>query len=120
MSVTRREFGKLAMATVPATLIGDRSLASAQATPRPNSLINGVQVGVITYSYRAMPDQSAEAVLRYVLESGISAVELMGGPIEAFAGAPAFPRPQGGPGGPGGPARPGVSVTSAIAASVWI
>ncbi|MGV3518069.1 sugar phosphate isomerase/epimerase family protein [Luteitalea sp.] len=107
MSVTRREFGKLAMATVPAALIGDRSLASAQATARPNSLINGVQVGVITYSYRAMPDQSAEAVLRYVLESGISAVELMGGPIEAFAGAPAFPRPQGGPGGPGGPARPG-------------
>ena len=32
MSVTRREFGKLAMATVPAALIGDRSLASARSS----------------------------------------------------------------------------------------
>ena len=31
-----------------------------------------------------MPDQSAEATLRYILESGISAVELMGGPIESL------------------------------------
>jgi sugar phosphate isomerase/epimerase len=104
MSVTRREFGKLAMATVPATLIGDRALAGVLAQQsKPSSLINGVQIGVITYSYRAMPEQGAEAVLRYVQESGISAVELMGGPIEAYAGAPAMPRPAGGAGGPGGP-----------------
>ena len=108
MSITRRAFGKLAMATVPATLIGDRSLASAQAAQRPSSLINGVQIGVITYSYRAMPAQGADAVLRYVLDSGISAVELMGGPIEAYAGAPTMARPAGGPaGGPGGAAGPG-------------
>jgi sugar phosphate isomerase/epimerase len=108
MSVTRREFGKLAMATVPAALIGGRTLASGQAARRPNSLINGVQIGVITYSYRAMPEQGADAVLRYVLESGISAVELMGGPIEAYAGAPAMARlAGGGRGGPGGPGGPG-------------
>jgi len=89
MSLTRREFGKLAMATVPATLIGDRSLANALAAQsRPTSLINGVQVGVITYSYRAMPEQGADAVLRYVLESGISAVELMGGPAEGLVCSP--------------------------------
>ena len=35
-----------------------------------------------------MPDQSAEAILRYVLDSGISRIEFMGGPVEAFAGAP--------------------------------
>jgi sugar phosphate isomerase/epimerase len=35
-----------------------------------------------------MPDQSAEAILRYVLESGINRIEFMGGPVEAFAGAP--------------------------------
>ncbi len=102
MSVTRREFGRLAMATVPAAFIGGRSMALAQAA-RPDSSINGVQLGVITYSYRAMPDQGADAILRYVLESGISAVELMGNSIEAYAGAPAMPRPSGGPGGPGGP-----------------
>lgn len=107
MSVTRREFGKLAMATVPAALMGERALAATQATSRPNSSINGVQVGVITYSYRAMPEQGADAVLRYVLDSGISAVELMGNAIEAYAGAPALPaRPTPPPGAGGGQRQP--------------
>jgi sugar phosphate isomerase/epimerase len=103
MSVTRREFGKLALASLPAAALLEHQLAGALiAQSRANSLINGVQIGVITYSYRSMPDQSAEAVLRYILDSGISAVELMGGPIEAYAGAPAPPR-LGGPGGAPGP-----------------
>lgn len=55
---------------------------------KPNSLIDGVQIGVITYSFRDMPDQSAEATLQYVLDAGVSAIELMGGPAESFAGAP--------------------------------
>ncbi|MEM9325145.1 MAG: TIM barrel protein [Bacteroidota bacterium] len=55
------------------------------------SVFKGVQVGVITYSYRSMPDQSAEATLQYVLDSGISAIELMGGPAESFAGMPQSP-----------------------------
>ena len=53
---------------------------------RPNSIINGVQIGVITYSFRSMPDQSAEATLKYILDCGISAIELMGDPAESFAG----------------------------------
>lgn len=114
MNVTRREFGKLAMATVPAALAGNSALASVVQS-RPSSLINGVQVGVITYSYRAMPDQGADAVLRYVLDSGISAVELMGNSIEAYAGAPAAPRPSGGPGGPGGRRPPTPEETAARA-----
>jgi sugar phosphate isomerase/epimerase len=44
-----------------------------------------------------MPDQSAEATLRYVVDSGISAIELMNGPAEHFAGAP----PEGRRGGRG-------------------
>ena len=76
--LTRREFGTLALAAFPAL----------QLPRRPNSVINGVNVGTITYSYRSMPDQSAEAILRYALESGISQIEFMGGPVEAFAGAP--------------------------------
>ncbi|MAU71694.1 MAG: xylose isomerase [Pseudozobellia sp.] len=58
---------------------------------KPNSLINGVQIGVITYSFRSMPDQSAEATLKYVTDSGISAIELMGDPAESFAGKPESP-----------------------------
>jgi sugar phosphate isomerase/epimerase len=80
---TRREFGKLALATAVTPL---RSLLAA--ADRPNSLIGGVQIGTITYSYRSMPDQSAEATLRYIVDSGISAIELMNGPAESFAGAP--------------------------------
>ena len=89
MNITRREFGKLA-AAVP--------LASLATTERPNSVIGGVQVGTITYSYRSMPDQSAQALLGYIVSNGISAVELMGQPAEQFAGAPSSGRGGGGRG----------------------
>ena len=58
---------------------------------KPNSLINGVTIGAITYSFRSMPDQSAEATLKYVIDSGISSIELMGDPAESFAGKPKNP-----------------------------
>jgi sugar phosphate isomerase/epimerase len=94
MPYTRRELGKLALAVPAASLIP--SWVTGQ--PKPNSLIEGVQIGTITYSYRSMADQSAEATLKYIVESGISAIELMGGPAESFAGAP---QPAGGRGGRG-------------------
>src|SRR3954468_23318841 len=102
MSYTRREFGKLALASIPAAAILGRgdSILGALAQAKPNSLIDGVQIGTITYSYRSMPDQSAEATLKYIVDSGISAIELMGGPVESFAGAPTSGR-SGGPGGGG-------------------
>ena len=84
------------MAVPAASLVGRPFAALAQAR-KPNSVIEGVSIGTITYSYRSMPDQSAEATLRYVLESGISQIELMNGPAESFAGAP--PGARGGGGG---------------------
>jgi sugar phosphate isomerase/epimerase len=106
MSYSRREFGKLALAGLPAAAMLGRSesiFGAFGAQAKPNSLIDGVQIGTITYSYRQIPDQSAEATLKYILDSGISAVEIMGGPVESFAGAPTSGR-GGGPGGaaPGG------------------
>ena len=102
MEYTRRDFGKLALAASGAALCGrSETLAAAlQQVARPNSTINGVRVGAITYSYRTMADQSAEATLRYIVDSGISQIEFMGGPVEAFAGAPQAP--QGGGGRRGG------------------
>jgi sugar phosphate isomerase/epimerase len=92
MGYTRREFTKLALTAAPGIgLIGDPVRASARVQ-KPNSLIGGVQIGAITYSYRQMPDQSAEATLKYVIDSGISAIELMDGPAEAFAGRPSSGR----------------------------
>src|SRR5213592_4106750 len=121
MSYTRREFGKLAIAGLPAAAVlgSNESIFGAFAqSAKPNSIINGVQIGTITYSYRSMPDQSAEATLKYIVDSGISGIELMGGPVESFAGAPSSGRggrggrgpagagPQAGaPGGAGGEGR---------------
>ena len=95
MLYTRRELGKLALAVPAAGFLPVSILGQG----RPNSNMDGVQIGTITYSFRSMPDQSAEATLKYILESGISAIELMGGPVESFAGAPA--------GNPGGGAPSG-------------
>jgi len=109
MSYTRREFGKLALAGLPAAAVmarGESVFGAFAAQAKPNSLIDGVQIGTITYSYRSMPDQSAEATLKYVVDSGISAIELMGGPAESFAGAPAAAG-RGGAGGARGAAAPG-------------
>jgi sugar phosphate isomerase/epimerase len=78
------------------------------AQGKPNSVFGGVQIGAITYSYRTMEDQSAEATLKYLLGSGLSACELMDGPAEMFAGAPQPPargRGAGAGGGRGGGRR---------------
>ena len=106
---TRREFGKLALASVPAAALNKTIAGSGLLQAKPNSLINGVQIGVITYSYRSMPDQSAEATLRYIVDSGISAIELMGGPVNAYARARTGFQPStgGGRGAGGGGRGPG-------------
>ena len=103
MDYTRREFGRLALATMPAVAMFDKTLiGSALAQAKPNSLFNGVQIGTITYSYRSMPDQSAEATLQYIVDSGISAVELMGGPVDSWARAKGNYAPPSGPPAAGG------------------
>jgi len=89
---TRRQFLGTTAALISGTVLGSSKLFGSPAIIRrldkPNSLIDGVQIGLITYSFRDMPDQSAEATLQYVLDCGVSAIELMGGPAESFAGAP--------------------------------
>ncbi len=52
------------------------------------SKFGGVQIGITTYSYRAMADQSLPAVLNYLVESGINSVELKGDPLEKYLGIP--------------------------------
>jgi sugar phosphate isomerase/epimerase len=56
----------------------------AFADEKPDSNFNGVQIGVITYSYRSLPC-SAEELLSYITQCGISSVELMGDAAEDFA-----------------------------------
>lgn len=91
LQVNRREFtGALATAIsgillTPKELFGFPSIIKSYQ--KPSSLINGVQIGVITYSFRSLPC-NAEQVIQYCKDSGINAIELMGNTGEAFAGAP--------------------------------
>jgi sugar phosphate isomerase/epimerase len=64
------------------------------AAGKPNSKFGGVQIGAITYSYRSMADQSADAVLNYAVQSGLSSIELMGDVAERFAGMPQSKDPE--------------------------
>ena len=106
MEYTRRELGILALAVPCAAALGRSKTLFAELTQagKPDSRFGGVQVGVITYSYRSMPDQSAEAILKYTVDSGISAIELMGGPVTQYAQARTgfTPSPGGAGGGRGG------------------
>src|SRR5688500_12826 len=81
--ITRRIVlgGAAALATkaiVPRTVFG------AEET-KPNSVINGVRIGCITYSYRGGPD-TAEYTLDCLLKDGLSETEMMDGPIRSYAG----------------------------------
>ncbi|MEZ5039623.1 MAG: sugar phosphate isomerase/epimerase [Saprospiraceae bacterium] len=90
--ISRRRFIGTTTSLLAGVAVGAPSLIGAPSIlkfyNKPNSIINGVQIGVITYSFRSMEDQSAEATLKYIIDSGISATELMGDPAEAFAGKP--------------------------------
>jgi sugar phosphate isomerase/epimerase len=92
MDFTRRDLGKLALAALPVTRL---------TAAKPNSNFGGVEIGVITYSYRSMPGANdAKELLKYIVDSGVSGIELMGPAAEIYAGSPA---PAGrGPGGGGG------------------
>src|SRR5690349_1259381 len=75
MNYSRRDFGKLALAALPAA-------ASATAI---NSRIDGVQIGVISYSFRDLP---VSQIIPAMMKIGLGEVELMFNHAEALAGAP--------------------------------
>ena len=79
MLYTRRDIGKIAVAA---------GAVSTVLAAKPDSNFGGVQIGCITYSFRALPS-SAEEVLKYCLDCGVSAIELMSNVAESYSGAPA-------------------------------
>lgn len=101
MNPSRRAFTKLLLGAVPAagllsSLPSLRAAATATPGARPNSKVNGVQIGLnVPYSFgnNAMdPDE----VLAKCVQLGISALELRTQPVEIFLGVPASPpRPRG-------------------------
>src|SRR5689334_21513634 len=85
MDYSRRDFGKIVLAGLPLSLL----------QPKPNSKINGVQIGSISYSFRMIP--SADDILKAYVTIGLSECELMSNHAEQLAGAP--PAAFGGRGG---------------------
>src|SRR3569623_657613 len=114
MNFTRRDFGKFALAGVPAAagLSIPGLLSAAQS-----SKIDGVQIGAITYSFRGAPAQGgvAPADMPAVMQKiGLSEVELMSGDCESIAGIPQNPNTgRGGFGG--GRGRGGRGATGEVA-----
>lgn len=70
-----------------ASLLGAGMMFTGKAFARAQKN-NGVEVGAITYSFRSMPG-SIDDIIRYCKASGITAIELMGDPAEAWCGSPA-------------------------------
>jgi hypothetical protein len=94
MNISRRDIGKLALASLPAARIW---------AAKPDSKFGGVQVGInIPYSFHELPS-SADDILRYMAETNISAAELRLQPVEAYLKAP---RPWTAPAVPRGTPRP--------------
>jgi len=81
--LSRRDFGRIAMAAVPATLSAQGG--RGRALPKPNSKFAGVQVGVITYSFMGV--QTAD-LIPTIVRLGINEVELMSNHAEALVSAP--------------------------------
>lgn len=77
--ISRRTFVGSTSAIMAATSIIPKTSWAA----KPNSNFNGVQVGVITYSYRSM-SKKPEDVLQHIINSGISSIELMGNTPEEY------------------------------------
>lgn len=89
-SLSRRQFVRqsILFGGVIGTSAGLGMPVSLLRNRYPDSKFEGVQIGVTTYSYRSMPDKSIEAQLKDILKDGINAVELVGNPVEQFAGRP--------------------------------
>jgi sugar phosphate isomerase/epimerase len=92
-SLSRREFGKLTLAGLPASWVLGSLPLSAGA--KIESKINGVQIGAITYSFRSIPNP--DDIIKAYVSIGLGEMELMSNHAEALAGAPS-----GRGGGPGG------------------
>jgi sugar phosphate isomerase/epimerase len=100
-NLTRRQFGQLAIAAVPASLLFREISLDAQA--KINSRFGGVQIGAITYSLRSIPD--ANEIIKAYVTIGLGEMEIMSNHVEALAGAPSG-RGGGGRGGRGATLTP--------------
>jgi sugar phosphate isomerase/epimerase len=89
MLYTRRELGRLALATLPAAGLAARPLTAFGAfAAKPDSMVKGVQIGLnVPYDF-GNNLMSGDDVLDGCVKLGVSAVELRSQPVELFMGVP--------------------------------
>ena len=88
MKFTRREFGRLALATIPAGYVARVGINTAAQTARPNSVVRGVGIGMnLPYNFGGR-NASIDDLINNCVALGVSVIELRTQPIETFLGAP--------------------------------
>ena len=92
--ISRRGFMSLIPVATLGVIFSKNAMASNHSNvlsvAKPNSKFGGVQIGVITYSFRSMP-HDIDQLLQFCIDANVSAIEMMGDPAEEFAGKPKSP-----------------------------
>ncbi len=82
------KINKRSMPFLTAAILGIMMISCKPGTGYSDSNYEGVQIGVITYSWRSMPS-TPEDIIKYCKMADITTIELMGSVAEQYAGAPA-------------------------------
>ncbi len=95
-NISRRQF--MAMGSLAVSGWAFKNSLLWDAFGKPNSKFAGVQIGVITYSFRSM-SHDIDQLLQFCIDANVSAIEMMGDPAELYAGKPKppfemFPQPK--------------------------
>lgn len=115
MRYTRREFGTLALAGLPAAFLPGRLQVRAA---KIDSRIKGIQIGAITYSFSSIQANPADIIQAFVT-IGIGEMELMSNHCEALAGAPGGGRAGGGGRGASTPEQQAAQAAAAKVRTDW-
>ena len=90
MRYTRRDFGKIALAGLPAGFLFEPGAALGLVQGKPNSKWAGVQVGMnVPYNFKTGNYMTADDIIARCQQLGVSAMELRAQPVELFLGSPA-------------------------------
>ena len=85
---SRRDFGRLALAAMPAAALAGRFRSGLSFQAKPNSLWGGVPFGIFA-PYRFGPEASdLEGALNTLVKLGVSYTELGNAVVERYVGAP--------------------------------